>query len=158
MEKHIIFLYRFCNKLYYKDYNNKVTKLFINKLIVKPIYSYYRTLLSVFYGACFPYKAKIGKNLKLNHSFYGIFISSRAVIGDNCTIVQHSTIGSNEPVSSDAPVIGNNVFIGANSNITGKTSIGDNCKIGAGTTIANSNIADNSVVVGQKFRIIKPQH
>jgi len=155
MEKHILNLYRLCNKLHYKKYQNKVVKYCVHRLVVKPVYKYYRALLTVIYGAYIPYKARIGHNLKLNHSFHGIFISSNTIIGDNCTLVQHSTIGSNQPISSDAPIIGHNVFIGANCNIIGKTTIGDNCKIGAGTTIANSIIKADSVVVGQKYRIIK---
>lgn len=154
MEKHIRVLYRICSYLHQKKYKRKTIKWFFSKIIIRILYSYYSKLLACFYGASLPYTAKIGKNLKLNHSFHGIFISSFAVIGDNCTIVQHTTIGSNQPLSDDAPVIGNNVFIGANCCIIGKTIIGDNSIIGAGVVISNSIIPENSKVVGQKFRIL----
>jgi serine O-acetyltransferase len=154
MESHILFLYRICNALHQKNYKRKTIKWVFSKIVIRLFYAYYSRLLGLFYGAYLPYTAKIGKNLKLNHSFYGIFISENAVIGDNCTIVQHTTIGSNQPLSGDAPHIGNNVFIGANCCIVGKTTIGKNTIIGAGVVISNSIIPENSKVVGQKFRIL----
>lgn len=154
MENHILFLYRICNSLHQKGYKRKTIKWFFSRIIIRIFYGYYSKLLAFFYGAYLPYTAKIGKNLKLNHSFYGIFISENAVIGDNCTMVQHTTIGSNQPLSGDAPNIGNNVFIGANCCIVGKTTIGENTIIGAGVVISNSIIPENSKVVGQKFRIL----
>lgn len=155
MEKHILFCYRLCNKLHQKTYKRKSISWFISLTIIHILSRYYNFILSLFYGAYLPHAAKIGKNLSLNHSFYGIFISSNAVIGDNCTILQHVTIGSNQPLSNDAPVIKDNVFIGCNSCIIGKTVIEENCIIGAGVVIANSIIPANSTVVGQKFRILK---
>lgn len=77
------------------------------------------------------------------------------MIGDNCTILQHTTIGSNQPISEDAPIIGDNVFIGVGCHVIGKCNIGNNTVIGAGVTIANKDIPENSVVVGQKFRILE---
>jgi serine O-acetyltransferase len=154
MENHILFLYRICNSLHQKAYKRKTIKWLFSRIVIRIFYGYYSKLLSFFYGAYLPYTAKIGINLKLNHSFHGIFISENAVIGDNCTIVQHTTIGSNQPLSSDAPNIGNNVFIGANCCIVGKTVIGNNTIIGAGVVISNSTIPENSKVVGQKFRIL----
>lgn len=149
-------MYRFCNKLHKKNYKRGSLKWYISKVTIKILYQYYYSkLLALFYGAYLPYKAELGSNLKLNHSFHGIFISENAVIGNNCTLLQHVTIGSNQPLSSDAPIIGNGVFIGVNCSIVGKTIIGDNCLIGAGVTIANSDIPENSIVVGQKFRILK---
>lgn len=149
LEKHIFSIYRFCNNIYTREEKNTLM-LFMMKVAHK----YYSTLLSVFYGAYIPYKATIGKRIKFNHSYHGVFISENAIIGDNCTILQHVTIGSNQPKSGDAPVIGNNVFIGVGCNIVGKTIIESDCTIGAGTTIAQAFIPKNSVVVGQKYRIL----
>lgn len=154
MKKHILACYRLCNKLHQKSYKRKTVKWLISLIIINILYRYYSFLLSLFYGACLPYTAKVGNNLTLNHSFHGIFISTNAVIGNNCTIVQHVTIGSNQPLSNDAPIIKDNVFIGCNSCIIGKTIIEDNCIIGAGVVIANSIIPANSTVVGQKFKIL----
>lgn len=154
MEKHIIYMYKLCNKLDNVKLKRFTLKWLFARFTIKILYKYYSFLLSFFYGASLPYTVKIGNNLKLNHSFHGIFISANAIIGDNCTLLQHVTIGSNQPLSNIAPKIGNNVFIGVNCNIIGETVIGDDSIIGAGTTISNSIIPNNSIVVGQKFRIL----
>ncbi len=147
--RHILHVYRFCNRIYYSK-----SKTPIEVLFMKIGYKYYSSLLSIFYGAYLPYKANIGERVKFNHSFHGVFISENAVIGNDCIILQHVTIGSNQPLSGEAPKIGNDVFIGVGCNIIGKTIIEDNCIIGAGTTIAQACIPKGSVVVGQRFRIL----
>ncbi|MNG87795.1 Serine acetyltransferase [compost metagenome] len=149
LEKHIFSIYRFCNNIYIRE-EKSTLKIFM----MKAAHKYYSTLLSVFYGAYIPYKATIGERIKFNHSFHGVFISENAIIGNDCTILQHVTIGSNQPKSGDAPKIGDNVFIGVGCNIVGKTIIENDCTIGAGTTIAQAFIPKSSVVVGQKYRIL----
>lgn len=92
----------------------------------------------------------------LPHGINGVFISANAVIGENCTIFHHVTIGSNDIESSKtfgAPVIGNNVYIGAGANIIGGVTIGDNVHIGANCIVVE-NIPDNSTVVMHKPRIL----
>lgn len=49
--------------------------------------------------------------------------------------------------------IGKNVFIGAGCVILPGTRIGDNCIIGAGT-VCSGNIPENSIVVGEKWKVI----
>jgi len=49
--------------------------------------------------------------------------------------------------------IGKNVFIGARCTILPGTRIGDNCIIGAGT-VCSGNIPENSIVVGEKWKVI----
>lgn len=122
----------------------------------------YNASVSLFYGAYIPQRCTIGINCIFPHQFHGIFISKGAVIGNDCTIHQHVTIGSSKDPKLAwgegkrvSPIIGNNVYIGANVCIIGNCVIGDNCVIGAGTTIANTNIPANSVVVGAKYRIIQ---
>jgi len=155
MRSHIMYLYRICNKINKSNTYKRYTLLWIiNKIFLKIVYKYYSSLLSLFYGAYLPFTASIGTNLTLNHSFHGIFISENAIIGDNCILIQHTTIGSNQPLSSEAPHIGHNVFIGVNCSIIGKTIIEDNCIIGAGTVISNSFIKKGSIVVGSKYKIL----
>lgn len=154
MKSNLIKLYRFCR---YLNENRLKRTGFTRKLIgiiLLPIYGLYRFILSAFYNAYVPITANIGSDLKLNHSFNGIHISSSSVIGDSCTILQNTTIGSNQPFGEDAPIIGRNVFIGANCCIIGNVEIGDNCIIGAGTVIASGLIPSGSVVVGQKYRVL----
>jgi serine O-acetyltransferase len=149
LERHIISVYRYCNRIYREEEKGS-----IRILSMKIAHKYYSTLLSVIYGSYIPYKANLGYRIKFNHSFHGVFISENAVVGNDCTILQHVTIGSNQPLSGDAPKIGDNVFIGVGCNIVGKVIIEDNCIIGAGTTIAQAKIPKDSIVVGQKFRIL----
>ena len=92
------------------------------------------------------------------HGLSGIFISGRASVGKNCTILQNVTIGSNDKINSKhpgAPQIGNNVYIGAGAVLIGGIYVGDNVIIGANTTVVD-DIPDNCTVVSQKARIIFP--
>jgi len=124
---------------------------------MKILNKYYSFLLKFLYGSFIPYRARLGKNIKFIHSFHGIFISQTSIIGDNCKILHHVTIGSNIQKGSniESPVIGNNVFIGCNCCIIGKTYIGDDCKIGAGVVITNKTIKPASVVILNNITIMK---
>lgn len=85
----------------------------------------------------------------LPHGLHGIHISDGAVLGENITILQNVTIGSNtlkESKRNGAPYIGDNVFIGANSSIIGNIHIGNNCRIGANCCVFH-DIDDNQTVV-----------
>lgn len=106
-----------------------------------------------------PYKATIGNRVNFVHSLHGIFISQSAVIGDDCIILHHVTIGSDVPIdgrsnTSKAPVIGNIVFIGCNTSIIGMVEVGDDSRIGAGVTLANKIIKPKSTVVSSSNRVI----
>lgn len=106
-------------------------------------------------GGSIPVKSDISY-FRTPHSFSGIFISSKAKIGEGCTIYQQVVIGSNNDKDSKgygAPVIGNNVLIGAGAKIIGNVKIGNNVKIGANCCVA-TDIPDNATVVMEKPRII----
>ena len=92
-------------------------------------------------------------------------------IGDNCVfsvntvILAHdfsvecgmAAVGmgdlKNEKKTVRDVCIGNNVFVGAGCVILPGTQIGDNCIIGAGT-VCSGTIPANSVVVGEKWKVI----
>lgn len=130
-------------------------KGFIDVLYLSIMGRFYQYYLVFFYNSYIPIGAKIGGNIKLNHSFHNIFISEHCEIGDNVTILQNTTIGSNQPINDRAPHIGDNVFIGANCNIIGDVVIGSDSIIGAGTTIANGRYKRGSIIVGAKCRVIE---
>ena len=103
-----------------------------------------------------PISAQIGDNIVFPHGLAGIFISQKAIIGDNCVIFHQVTIGSNNLKDSNgygAPIIGNNVYIGAGAKIIGNVKIGDNVRIGANAVIVN-DIPANATVVLDNPRII----
>lgn len=76
--------------------------------------------------------SSIGPGLIINH-FEGLIVGDRVIIGDNCNIYQHVTLGQK---NGQYPTIGNNVTIYPGATIVGGIHIGDNCII-----------APNSVVV-----------
>ena len=90
------------------------------------------------------------------HGFNGIFISTKAKIGENCVIFHQVTIGSNtlsDSKNSGFPIVGDNVIIGAGAKIIGKVTVGNNVRIGANCIVVD-NVPDNCTVVLSKPRII----
>lgn len=108
-------------------------------------------------GSYIGVNAEISNKIILPHGMKSIFISGGAKIGNNCTIYQQVTIGSNLIVGSKSygfPTIGNNCIIGAGAKIIGNVTIGDNVRIGANAVVVE-DIPSNSIVVLNKPRIIK---
>lgn len=107
-------------------------------------------------GANIPIETRFEGHPFFPHGLNGIFISQGAVIGENCTIFQQVTIGSNTLKDSrgfGAPHLGKNVYIGAGAKIIGNVKIGDNCRIGA-NCVVTSDIPDNATVVLEHPRVI----
>lgn len=98
-----------------------------------------------------PRTVKIGKGTKFAHSGLGCVIHDRAIIGDNCKILQNVTIGGRS--KHGTPVIGNNVLIGAGATILGGITIGNNVKIGA-QALVMEDVQDNQTIVAQKGTIL----
>ena len=146
--KHVLCCYYFC-------FENYQSQNIFKRFLAKVLYKYYSSILAIFYGSYIPYRATLGKGLRFNHGFHGVFISEHAVIGSRVTILQNVTIGSNQPKNNDAPVIGDDEFIGVGAIIVGKAVIKDRVVVGAGTVISSGLIDEGSTVVGPKYRIIK---
>ena len=112
------------------------------------------------YGCEIPLNVEIPDSTVFPHQYYGIFISGWAKIGENCTIFQHVTIGSNtlsDTLHPGAPIIGDNVYIGSGAKLVGGVSVGNNVRIGA-NCIVFKDIPDNSTVVMQAPRIIEKKN
>src|SRR3989304_10075550 len=131
------------------------TKVSFLKKIYGFLYTYYLqskgswiSLSTKFHGEpCFP------------HGIYGVFISGSAVIGKNCVIFQHVTIGSNTLIDSKglgAPTIGDHCYIGAGAKIIGHVKVGSNVRIGA-NTVVYQDVPDNSVVISCTQRVIQKE-
>ena len=90
---------------------------------------------------------------KFGYGGLGVVIHNRAVIGDNCVIDQHVTIGGTSG-HYEVPTIGSNVYMGAGSKILGPITIGSNVVIGANSVVINS-IPDDCLVVGAPARVVR---
>lgn len=120
-----------------------------NKLLL--IFAKYKyRLISRKFGLQINPKTRIGKGFYIYHGI-GIIINGSAIIGENVSVSQFTTIGS---IKGKAAEIGNNVYIGPGVCIVENVKIGNNVKIGAGTVVIN-NIPDNSTSVGNPNRIIQ---
>jgi serine O-acetyltransferase len=111
-------------------------------------------------GSWIGYESVIDEHTIFPHGIYGVFISNKARIGNNCVIFQQVTIGSNTVIDSKSkgsPVIGDNCYIGAGAKIIGGVTVGNNCRIGA-NCVVTENMPDNSVAVLPKIRIIQKQN
>lgn len=106
-----------------------------------------------FWSAYIPYTAKIGTGSSFGYGGLGVVIHGRAVIGKNCLISQHVTIGGTSR-KYDVPIIGDNVFIGAGAKVLGPVHIGNNVVIGANAVVL-TDIPDNSLAVGIPAKVVK---
>lgn len=98
-----------------------------------------------------PSGVDIGKGTVFAHLGLGVVMHNRTVVGENCKIYQHVTIGSRNSVGP--PTIGNNVLIGTGAIILGKITIGDGASIGAGSVVLK-DVPPGATVVGNPARII----
>jgi serine O-acetyltransferase len=83
------------------------------KIIFLKLWQYYGKKLCIEIRS----ETAIGKGLRLPHPI-GIVINSNVKIGDNCSIFQNVTLGSNKH-KKDTPIICNNVTIYAGAVIVG---------------------------------------
>lgn len=108
------------------------------------------------YGCEIPLNIELSETTVFPHQLYGIFISGWAKVGENCTIFQQVTIGSNTLVDAKkkgAPIIGDNAYIGAGAKIIGNVYIGKNARIGANCIVVD-DVPDNATVVLEKPRVM----
>lgn len=96
-------------------------------------------------------ETRIGGGLRLQHP-NGIIIHPDAVIGPNCMIFNHVTIGIGK--GSKVPVIGGHVDIGAGARLVGGITVGDHAIIGLNTVVLR-DVPAHGVAVGVPARIIR---
>jgi serine O-acetyltransferase len=106
----------------------------------------------VFMEMCIDAQATIGEGLYISH-IGGVHINPQAVIGKNCDIAHHVTIGASAMGRKGAPVIGDNVYIGTGATVVGQISIGSGAKISANTLVI-SNVPEGATVLGVPGHII----
>jgi serine O-acetyltransferase len=115
----------------------------------------YRYLSTVF-NCSVPFGVAIGRRVRWQHGFSGIFVTRDAKIGDDCIILHQVTIGSNLGAATErraTPVIGNGVLIGAGAKIIGGVSIGDGAKIGAQALVV-SDVPAGATCLAPPARVV----
>lgn len=101
------------------------------------------------YGIQIPRNTKIGYGFYIGHGV-GIVINGGTIIGNNVSISQFLSIGTNKKTPA---TIGDNVYIGPNVCIVEDVKIGNDITIAAGSVVIR-DISQNSTVVGCPARKI----
>ncbi len=112
------------------------------------IYGLNMLLIEVTTGITLPREATIGKNFHLVHSG-NIKVHPRSVIGDNCGLMHHVTLGQSSCRKGDQgyPKLGDNVFIGAGAKVLGGVKVGSGSQVAAHSLVV-TDITPNSIVMG----------
>lgn len=98
-----------------------------------------------------PYQAKIGEGTRIGIGGIGVVIHPDSVIGKNCVIAQHVTLGGRAG-GNGTPIIGDNVWISPGAKCLGGR-IGDNVVIGANSVVLHE-VESNCVVAGAPAKVI----
>jgi serine O-acetyltransferase len=109
-------------------------------------------------GADIPPRATIGRGLSLPHP-QGVIIGRHAVLGEDCTLYDHVTVGVREwPVVGDEleayPTLGDRVKLYSGCKVLGPISLGDDAIVGANAVVLSS-VPAASVAVGLPARVVK---
>ena len=94
-------------------------------------------------------KVNIGYGLYIPHGY--VIINSTAVLGNNITLCQFTTIGS---IKQSAATLENNIYISPNVTIVENVKIGSNVVIGANSFV-NKDLNCDSTYGGVPVRVIK---
>lgn len=109
--------------------------------------------VEIFTGIQLHPSAQIGKGLYMPH-FAGIVIGEGVVIGDNCDLYQHTTLGYSEVDGEPGyPQIGNRVLILAGAVVVGGITVGSDTLVGANAVVIES-VPDHAFVGGVPGRIL----
>lgn len=133
-----VYIKRKCE--YWKEKNKLISILW------RAIYQKYK----IKYLMDIPSSTQIGQGFKIEH-IGGIVINSKAILGNDVTILNNVLIGMEKRGSRmGTPIIGDKVYIASGAVIVGKIKIGNNVLIAANSFV-NFDVPDNSVVIGNKI-------
>lgn len=119
---------------------------FLWKIKFKLIAELISSITRIFTGIEIHPGAIIGKRLFIDHG-HGVVIGETTIIGDDCTIYQGVTLGSNKfDKEKRHPTIKNNVIIGSHAQIIGNIIINDDVVIGA-NAIVTKNIDKGRTII-----------
>ena len=111
-------------------------------------------LIFLMYNCKIPYQARIGRGIKFGYGGIGVVIHKETVVGENCMIAQHVTIGGGNSHYPGVPRIGNNVHVSHGAIVFGGIIIGNNVEIGA-NAVVNKPVPDNAIVAGVPAKILR---
>ncbi|MEQ1499129.1 MAG: serine O-acetyltransferase EpsC [Novosphingobium sp.] len=93
--------------------------------------------------------ARIGRNFFIDHGF--VVIGETAIIGDNVTMYQGSTLGGTNPTNGVGgkrhPTIGDDVIVSLGAAILGPLMIGKGARIGA-NAVVTKDVPEGATMVG----------
>ena len=113
----------------------------------------------IIYCCDIAFQVDIPASTKMPHQGMGVVIHPKTVIGENCTIYQHVTLGAlhgdNSPDA--APILGNNVMVGVGATVLGEIRIGNNVSVAAHAVVLD-DVPDNAIIAGIPAVIKKFKH
>lgn len=123
------------------------------RLPLKAIHLIGATFLEAFLQMRLNVKAEIGPGLLIAHCG-GITLHPDVVIGRNCDLAHHVTIGTRGVGSHGTPKLGNSVYVGTNAVLIGSIAIGDHARIGANSLVVN-DVPAGATVIGVPAQIVR---
>lgn len=97
--------------------------------------------------------AEIGPGLLIAHSG-GITLHYRAVIGRNCDLAHHVTIGTPGLGRDGVPRIGDSVYIGTGAVVIGDIQVGDGARIAANSLVTR-DVPAGTTVMGVPAQVVR---
>ena len=94
----------------------------------------------------------IGRRVLIGHHM-GVILGQRAVIGDDCLIRQHVTLGQFGDGEMAQPIVGRSVAFGPGSTVVGGVTIGDGAII-ARTTLVLRDVPAGATVMAPPARLL----
>ncbi len=100
-----------------------------------------------------PSSASIGRNFQCGYWGLGVVIHKDTIIGSDCLVSQHVTIGRN-PDEDGVPVIGDSVHILPGAVVAGKIHIGNGAVIAANSVVL-ADVPPLALMVGAPARVAR---
>jgi len=97
--------------------------------------------------------AEIGPGLLIAHSG-GITLHYRTVIGRNCDLAHHVTIGTPGLGRDGVPRIGDSVYIGTGAVVIGDIQVGDGARIAANSLVTR-DVPAGTTVMGVPAQVVR---
>lgn len=122
--------------------------------LLRPFSGLFRHMGQLLFACHIGTRASIGENCIFQHNGLGVVISDYAVIGRNCMIYQHVTIGVLKDGDTAAPIIEDGVVIGAGAVLLGGITIHQDAKVGAGAVVLH-DVPKGMTAVGVPARVVE---